>query len=150
MLSVACAGEWVGREQLDPTLVDLLREEIYQLEKEIADIQKSCEHEFVGVGPPPELKESLVSGVYIGDVERVFVQGLSESGRSFRLVCKKCSLERKVVIWQTCPRCFSAMEKIDRLRQRRNFLGTEYMYYAIQLCRCPECGFTVACDVWDR
>jgi hypothetical protein len=122
--------------------VDILR-------LQIKEIQESCEHDYQFT-KEPELKETLVNGVYVGHISGPIA--LEASIIQMALACIKCSKEWKTNIEQTCPRCLCKMNS-GRCRgasSREEYFGKEYLYYSVKLSNCPKCYFTVASDEWDQ
>ncbi len=117
---------------------------------EIAKLQKDCEHDFKYL-TPPDLKESLVAGVFIGGSASGYVE--------LEACCLKCS---KLILFhphKTCPRCFKPMNDFkaaeqhgnwkhleDRLKYRSKNLG----YYVAVVHSCPNCHLQVVVDQWDQ
>lgn len=123
--------------------------EVDVLELKIKRIRETCEHDFRLV---KNLKlQSILSGIIVGKLE-----GPTEVGHSeleMTLVCLKCSEEKETTIMKTCPRCLGKMIKHPYSLgggSREKYFGCAYLYFAVALSHCQDCGLRVASDEWDQ
>lgn len=127
------------------------------LKREIYEIQSSCNHTYELTSEPPELVESLVSGVYLGELKgpaRLSKEFYRNVRTSFNLKCTKCSRTINTNAKLSCPHCFSKMKVSEYIEgcEREKYFGISYIYYGIVCSTCtnPECRLTVANDEWDQ
>ncbi|NQV00592.1 MAG: hypothetical protein HQ537_00495 [Parcubacteria group bacterium] len=133
---------FVPVEEREPNEVDNLKEQI-------TEIQEHCLHDFRLI-KEPELKESLIKGVFVGHTFGPTKIGASEE--QMALVCIKCSKEKETYIAKTCPRCLGPMreERCLGAGSREKYFGNKYLYHAVKLSRCLKCNFTIGSDEWDQ
>lgn len=138
--------------------VEYYKEQIIELENRIEEIQNSCEHELVFLdGREPWLVETLVPGVYLGRVEGDWPKSITcpeddtQNHFLYSLKCNKCEYSFSASIWYICPKCFSKMEKSDKIiDSRKKYFGENYLYYGPRIYFCPKLHFRVVCDEWNQ
>lgn len=123
--------------------------QVDKLKVRIAEIQGHCDHDWK-LKEIPELRESLVSGVFIGKREPL--------GTAIRitLICTKCSVRMDTLITIRCPYCLSSMREIgfyttedDGTTSYKKYFGKDSLCFAIRLHRCTKCSFRVVSDEWN-
>lgn len=126
------------------------RKEIKNLQALIEHLQKRCKHVWK-CDEPPDLKKTLVPTVFVGSISGVI--GVNEpTTLHFRCVCQKCTKIIEGEASQTCPHCLVKLEEGGCLGagSRVQYFGRDYLYYSVQVNRCPKCNFAIASDVWDQ
>jgi hypothetical protein len=129
--------------------------EVDKLKAKIKKIQKFCKHDWRLV-KKPELLESLVPGVFIGD--KVASSSMSLiCQKEISLKCKKCSKKLVASITSICPRCFGLMYKgdlytleNDGTSSRKKYFGEDLAYHGIRIYHCRDCGLAIASDEWNQ
>lgn len=124
--------------------------EVDSLQAQIEKIQKHCDHDWRLI-EEPELRQSLVPGVFIGEMAR------SGMATEMILICTKCSKRLVTSITARCPYCLSPMREGglhsiegDGTFSRKKYFGRKYLYYAIRLHHCTKCDFSTASDEWNQ
>ena len=125
--------------------------EVDRLERRIAQIQQNCEHE-IEITEGPTLVESLVSGVFVGDLEGPADADLEHPNNRFTMTCLKCSARKDAHAQGICPKCLRPMGEARCLGagSRKEYFGQEYLYFAAAIARCTSCSFAIARDEWDQ
>lgn len=119
------------------------------LQEQIRKIQRKCIHSFKQV-TKLNLVQSLVPNVYVGQTADSI--GLGQSTLIFHTICTKCRVPMRSSLRETCPHCFVEMKNGRCLGagSRLKYFGEEHLYYGVAIDTCPQCGFAVASDIWDR
>ena len=118
------------------------------LRKEIKELQDTCKHEWTITSPHDELRESLVSNIYLGK-EGVYIPGNTK----FVITCSECSSTGTRYYTDTCPRCFITLKADGILSRRGDYKDDrfdKYGYYGVRILRCPNNDFAVANDEFDQ
>lgn len=118
---------------------------------QVDKFQSACEHDFRSL-ELPELKESLVKGIYIGHLAygQLYIP-------SSKLRCIDCSVEKTESVESVCPYCLGEMKEgqlhvvePDGMNSRARYFGSAYIYYSVRLRHCFACNFTIASDEWNQ
>ncbi|MEK7654417.1 MAG: hypothetical protein AAB345_04050 [Patescibacteria group bacterium] len=135
--------------------IAVIQVKIKELQKQISEIRNQCSHVWEKV-KLPDLKETLVAGVYVGRYEGSIAVP-EPTDTNFKCVCKKCKKDISDDITQTCPNCLVKLKDEERytggsvdIRNRKDYFGKDYSYYGVYIKACPKCNFQVACDIYDR
>jgi len=136
---------YVPLNRRTPNAVDHLKKQIDGLEQKVAEIQKSCKHDF-RLTEEPKLRESKISGVFIGFDQQLNFRPV------LHLRCLRCSKEKDAPIILVCPRCLGVMKQKPStdVNPRDRYFGEPHLYYSVKPSTCRDCGFTVVSDEWDQ
>lgn len=128
--------------------VDYIKSSIEEMEQTIVELQATCEHKFSMTKSHGELKESLVSNVYLGNSEVL----RNQDNLLFTISCFKCSFTKYCSVAYTCPKCFIGLDSGDdsSIELREKYWGSSYIYYRSRIHSCSNNDFAIVNDVWDQ
>ncbi|MEK7640431.1 MAG: hypothetical protein AAB389_00335 [Patescibacteria group bacterium] len=130
-----------------------IRAEIRKLKSRITLLQDECLHTWKQV-TSPDLKNSLVAGVYVGNYEgRITVS--EPKNLDFKCECEKCGKVLVSTITSTCPHCLVNLKDEEynghqSVHNRKDYFGREYLYFGVSIQMCSKCDFRIASDIWDQ
>ena len=125
------------------SLSDRVPNQVDLLIKEIKNIQAQCQHLFSPIDQII-LEESIIPGVYLAN-DHYGYTGVP----SINTQCMYCSLQKKFLVTEKCPKCMGEMTK-GSLGLREKYHGVADNYNASRIYYCKNCGFSLVADEWDQ